>query len=316
MSEEIKGGVDAVEHDWLNLGLPSETKAPEPVLPVAAPKAEPAPEAPKAPDAKAEPVAPAPTPAPAAEAPKPAEPAKPATSEGTPENQLIKDMLAKQAQTDASLRALIDENAKLVKAQTDAANPVKPLSPEELQAKAEADRNALLADPEAYLKEKEAKLRETLKAEAEQTAKSETAKALGYNSVREMELGVASTQGVARLTADSKQFPLMAEDSFRNLMADDANLKAVFQQFPKDSDPVSVLKTDAFWMMAYQRAAIAKLAGDTKSASGGAAGDEAPITPVTPGPAGSSGGTAPADQKSADDQLWDEIANAGSLVLK
>ncbi len=314
--------IDLKEHDWLSLGMDPATDAPvaeakpapvpvkaEPAAPAAAKAAEPKPAAP----------APAVPAQPAAAAPKNDDPKPPQGTQPSSNQDFVKELLEKQKATDESIRLLVEENAKLIEALGAQAQPK--LNPEELAAKEEEEREALLANPKAYLEKQKAELTKQLTAEAGERAKEETAKSLGYETVREFELAVASNLGVRRLSTDKEQYPLMADPEFRKEMGLNENLNAVLKRFqPKDGsdvDAVEVLRRQEFWQAAYDRANLARMAKLTNA--GGTPTEAAPGTDE-PLPIPSGGPSAPAAKPTAvgttDDPMWAEIEAVGADALR
>lgn len=134
---------------------------------------------------------------------------------------------------------------------------------------------------------------------------------MGFDSVEKFESWSAASQGLKSLESDEKSFPLMKDEDFKKVLGDPETLKPIFKLFPKDSRPNDVLASPQFWALAYQQAALKKVAEATKAAPG-AAKVETPLNPVNPSPAPAGKG-APAPK--IDDE-WAAVEAAGASVLK
>ncbi len=288
--------------DWLgvgrdDLGFPGDPPAPAAVVP-SAPVAAPAPAAP--------------APAPVAAAPAQATPATPEPTDA------VKAAYAQNQQLQETVQTLVTEQARLLKVMADKEARETAPSAEELEAQNTAAREQLLADPGKVLQERESKLREQMTAEAGVKAREALASSLGYENTRDLDIAVASANGVKRLTADKEQFPLMQDAAFRAEMAKPENLAAVFKQYKKDSDPAEILKQDAAWALMYNRTALARATQNPAAAAPAVtaqpAGEE-PINPVSAAPA-SAGAGAVSAPKSSIELEWDALAASDSPVLQ
>lgn len=302
MADEVVPAQPAAvnNEDWLGIGRDD--------LEVVAPAVPPATPAPEVAVVSPEAAAQAAPPVPAAEAAPVVEPvADP-----------VKAVFQQNKELAEAMQGMATENARLLKAMADRESRETAPSAEELEAQAEIERQQLLADPAKVLTARENKLREQLAQDAEKAARTSLAKSLGYDDPRDMDIAVASANGVKRLTADKAQFPLMGDDAFRAEMAKPENLTAVFKQFPKESDPAEILRKPEAWALMYTRTALARATKTPVVAAPAApapkSGDE-PITPVSTAPAAVAAGVL-TNTKSALELEWDALASSDSPVLK
>lgn len=308
MGNESKGGVDVVEHDWLDVtpetadALIAKEGKGTAELPVATPAAEPPKEVTPPPAAVTAPVAPA-TPAPP---PAPAKVDPPAEAPKT-EIDIVRLLREEREASDRRIQEVMEAHKAALQELAKKSEPQ--LSAEELQRRQEEARDRFLADPEAELKRRDAEVLTRVKAEAMDEAKKDMAKTLGYATVDDMETAQAGMAGVRTLlnaVDDAKKpvYPLMAEEAFRKEMAKEENLLSVFKSYPATAVKAEVLGSRPFWDALYNRVALAYTInlGKTPPAK-----EDDPLTPVTAAPAG----TANPPAKTAGDSIWDEIVSAG-----